>query len=160
MSLHLGGFSFFKKCMRYLKIYSRKEKYSGAEREKGYKIRILDYPLSRLTREQELWARYTTHVVTESDLWMSALRSRSCSSFKVFLQCCIIRAGGGFSWRGLMAKWAAWIFISPDWWQIAYGGGASRCCQFLPLLLLREAGVCSCKVDRRVSCFSCFCVPE
>lgn len=104
--------------------------------EKGYKIRILHYPLSRLTRQQELWARYTTHVVTESDLWMSALRSHS---FKVFPSM-LHYTSWVFIWQGLMAKWAVWIFITSDWWWITYSRGALRLLLLLLSLCVQQRG--------------------
>lgn len=134
MSLHLGGFFFVcEKLLCYLKIYFRQRKALWSRAcVKGYKIRILHYPPSRLTREQELWARYTTHVVTESDLWMSALRSHSRSSFKVFPSM-LHYTSQVFIWQGLMAKWAVWIFIISNWWWITYSSGALRCQRLLLL---------------------------
>lgn len=73
---------------------------------KGDKARILAYPLSRLDGEHGLRVGYTTNVVTESDLWMSALLSHSGSSFKVFPPrgvCVVRRCGQGYIWPGLMA---------------------------------------------------------
>lgn len=99
--------------------------------EKGYKIRILHYPLSRLTREQELWARYTTPVVTESDLWMSSLRSHSCSSFKVFPSV-LHYMSRVFIWQGWWLRRSCWFFITSDWWWVTCRG-ALRCERLLPL---------------------------
>lgn len=65
-------------------------------------------PLSRLNGEHGLWVRYTTNIVTESDLWMSALLSHSGSSFKVFHQCCICQ-----TW----CRDAAGDKFRKAWWQ-------------------------------------------
>lgn len=55
MSLHWGGFFFGERLMCCLKMYCRKGKVLWSrECERGYKIRIPHYPLSRLTREHEL----------------------------------------------------------------------------------------------------------
>lgn len=92
----LGGD--FKIFILYLKIYSGKSILERGERGRGW---IRGTSLSGLDEEHDLWVRYITNVVTESDLWMSALLSHSGCSFKVFSQhwicsaCCsaVMRAG-------------------------------------------------------------------
>lgn len=74
----------------------------------GDKAKILASPLSRLNGEHGLWVGNTTNVVTESDLWMSALLSHSGSSFKVFLRRCVchVRRNG-----------AGRVIFGKAWWQ-------------------------------------------
>ncbi len=74
----------------------------------GDEAKILAYQLSRLNGEHRLWVGYTTNVVTESDLWMSALLSHSGCSFKVFPQHCICKAQCNDAVRVIFGK---------AWWQ-------------------------------------------
>lgn len=131
--------------MSFKDLFLRRDIFWGRVSEKEYKIRIIHYPPSRLTRVQELWARYPTHVVTESDLWMSALLSHSCSSLEVFLQCCIMQAGFLFS-NGLMGKFPGGVSLplidSRSHTAEEHQGAVRFCCCCLIACSSVEGGQC------------------
>lgn len=73
---------------------------------RGIKRRYLPTRCQGWTENMELRVGYTTNVVTESDLWMSALLSHSACSFKVFPQHCICQARCNDAVRVIFGK--AW----------------------------------------------------
>lgn len=147
--------------MSFKDLFLRINVFWGRAGEKGYKIRIIHYPLSRLTRVQELWARYPTRCH-----WKRSVNVSTSIPLLLFLEG--ISSVSYVSWV-LIRQWpdgeippvefhCPWLIIDHIQQRSTkvLSGSAAVVCLFAAAW--REASVCSSKVDRHISCFSCFCI--